>query len=117
MKKILALVMAFVILVSAAGCISININPAQPDDENVEQEINKGRARLVILTGDIGTAVSKKLREGCEKRHIPLIDNGDRERLSHAAGKEDRSCFAVTDEGFAAALVRLLAQETQEPQE
>ena len=79
----------------------------------VEQEISRGRARLVILTADIGKTVSKKLREGCEKRRVPLIENGDRARLSHAAGKEDRSCFAVTDEGFATELLKLFQQEIQ----
>ena len=73
----------------------------------VEQEVRQGRARLVILTGDIGPAVSKKIIEGCERYGIPMIGNGDRERLSHAAGKEDRSCFAVTDAGFAGALLKI----------
>lgn len=78
----------------------------------VEHEIISGRARLVILSEDIGQAIEKKITDGCANRNIRCIKAGGREALSHAVGKEDRSCLAVIDDGFAAALLKLLSPDS-----
>ena len=78
----------------------------------VEHEILSGRARLVILSEDMGQAIEKKITDCCRSRNVRFVKTGGREALSHAVGKEDRSCFAVTDDGFAAVLLKLLSPDS-----
>ncbi|MBR2121775.1 MAG: ribosomal L7Ae/L30e/S12e/Gadd45 family protein [Lachnospiraceae bacterium] len=77
-----------------------------------EQEIKNGRACLVIMSDDIGQAVAEKLRDCSNAKNVVCITTGDRDSLSHAVGRDGRSCLAVTDEGFAAALLKLLSQDS-----
>ena len=66
-----------------------------------EQAVAKGKARLVIIATD----ASANTRDGIEKiayhYEVPVIYYGTKETLGHAIGKEERSCVAVLDEGFA----------------
>lgn len=78
----------------------------------VEQEIKNGRACLVIMSDDIGPAVAEKLQDCSKAKNVECVTTGDRDSLSHAVGKDDRSCLAVTDEGFAAALLKLLSHNS-----
>ena len=63
MKKLLALLMAAVILVSAAGCIEINITPAS-DDADIQAEINEilggwTRAESPVITDEMNELLEK----------------------------------------------------------
>lgn len=72
------------------------------------EAIEHGTARLVILSADARGNTVREIRPKCEKRSIPLRFYGNKDDLGHAMGKELRSCVAVTDQGFADALLRLL---------
>lgn len=72
------------------------------------EAIQKGRARLVILSTDAGPNTLDEIRPKCEARGIPVRLYGNKDDLGHAMGKELRSCVAITDEGFAAQLLRLI---------
>ena len=77
MKKILALVMAFVILVSAAGCISININPAPSDDEDIENAIDAivggwSRAESPVITDEMRELLEKAVGDLLGAEYVPV---------------------------------------------
>ena len=76
-----------------------------------EKALTGGDAKLVLISSDakkntVGTFVSK-----CEFYHVPLRYYSTKEELGHALGKGERSCLAVTDEGFARSLLKLLDEE------
>lgn len=72
------------------------------------EAIQKGHARLVILSTDAGPNTVDEVRPKCESKGIPLRFYGNKDDLGHAMGKELRSCVAITDEGFATQLLRLI---------
>lgn len=78
------------------------------------EAITKGRAALVILSADAKENTVHEIRPKCEARGIPLRFYGNKEDLGHAMGKELRSCVAVTDPGFANALLKIIDAENQE---
>ena len=63
--------------------------------------IAKGRAKLVILAGDISAGSEKKIMKEIRKKGVPYIKDSTIDELSHIAGESGRSVFAVLDEGFA----------------
>ena len=71
-----------------------------------EKSVKSGMARLVILAGDASANTGKKFRNMCAYYPTPVMEISDKETLGRAIGKEQRSCMAVEDEGFAAALRR-----------
>ncbi len=72
-----------------------------------EKSVKARLARLVILAGDASANTRKKFRNMCACYPTPVMEISDKETLGKAIGKELRSCMAVEDEGFAAALRRL----------
>ena len=70
----------------------------------VEKSIDKNGAKLILFCEDSDTGTLKMLKEKADKKGIPCYAHGTMESLGHAIGKEDRSCVAVTDEGFANAI-------------
>ncbi len=66
-----------------------------------EQAVKRGKAYLVIIAEDASDNTEKKFRNMCEFYEVPYGRYGVKETLGHAIGKEERSCLAVTDEGFA----------------
>ena len=66
-----------------------------------EQAVKRGKAYLVIIAEDASDNTEKKFRNMCEFYEVPYGRYGIKETLGHAIGREERSCLAVTDEGFA----------------
>ncbi|WAA10754.1 YlxQ family RNA-binding protein [Fervidibacillus albus] len=77
-------------------------------EEFVIKEIQKGRAKLVVLTEDVSDQTLKKMKNKCSFYGVPLKQKGNRYALGAAIGKHARVCVAVTDEGFAKKLITLL---------
>ena len=76
MKKLLALLMAAVILVSAAGCIEVNITPAS-DDEDVQAEIDEilggwTRAESPVITDEMRELLKKALENLVGAEYTPV---------------------------------------------
>lgn len=72
------------------------------------EAIQKGWARLVILSADAQKNTVHEIQPKCEVKGIPIRYYGNKDDLGHAMGKELRSCVAVTDDGFARELMRLI---------
>lgn len=72
------------------------------------EAIQKGWARLVILSTDAQKNTVHEIQPKCEAKGIPIRYYGNKDDLGHAMGKELRSCTAVTDEGFARSIMRII---------
>ncbi|UOR12692.1 YlxQ family RNA-binding protein [Halobacillus amylolyticus] len=77
-------------------------------EEHIVKDIQRGRAKLVLVANDTGKQTMKKLTDKCSSYHIPCYVVDDRETLSQAMGKSGRVAIAVLDQGFAKKLQSLL---------
>ena len=78
--------------------------------------IAKGKAKLVILAGDISAGSEKKIMKEIRKKGVPYIKYSTVDELSHIAGESGRSVFAVLDEGFARS-IRAEIGKTEDPEQ
>lgn len=76
--------------------------------------IGKGKAKLVILAGDISAGSEKKIMKEIRKKGVPYIRFGTIDELSHIAGESGRSVFAVLDKGFAESILRELGESGEQ---
>ncbi|MBY7143630.1 ribosomal L7Ae/L30e/S12e/Gadd45 family protein [Virgibacillus sp. NKC19-3] len=77
-------------------------------EETIVKDIQKNKAKLVLLANDIGPQTYKKLTNKCKTYEIPLRVVDDRETMSNAIGKSQRVAIAILDAGFAAKIKSLL---------
>ena len=66
-----------------------------------EEAVKSGKAYLVIIAEDASDNTRKKYSNMCEFYEVPYEYYSVKDILGHAIGKEERSCLAVTDKGFA----------------
>lgn len=78
-------------------------------EEVIIRDIQKRRAKLVILARDIGRQTEKRLSDKCKTYGVPFLMADDADLLSHAIGKERRIAIAILDEGFAKKIQTLLS--------
>ncbi|MGN0304975.1 MAG: L7Ae/L30e/S12e/Gadd45 family ribosomal protein [Lachnospiraceae bacterium] len=76
-----------------------------------ETKIKQGDAKLVVVSEDASENTKKKFYNTCNFYRVPLFFYGTREELGHAMGKELRASLAITDEGFAKSLKKMLEEE------
>lgn len=76
-----------------------------------ETKVKRGEARLVIVGEDASANTKKMFENMCDFYHVPLFFYGTKEELGHAMGKEMRASLAITDEGFAEAIKKVLEEE------
>lgn len=69
--------------------------------------IRSGKAKLLILADDAGTATVKKYINKCTSYRVPFVRVTDRTELGIALGTAPRSAVAVLDDGFANRLKEL----------
>ncbi|MCM1123160.1 MAG: ribosomal L7Ae/L30e/S12e/Gadd45 family protein [Eubacterium sp.] len=66
-----------------------------------EEAVKSGKAYLVIIAEDASDNTRKKYSNMCEFYGVSYKYYSVKAILGHAIGKEERSCLAVTDKGFA----------------
>lgn len=71
-----------------------------------ERAVKSGKACLVVIAQDVSENTRKKFRNKCEFYEVPLREYFTKEELGHSLGKEFRASLAVTDEGFAQAILK-----------
>ena len=83
---------------------------------NCLAEIKNRKARLIIITRDVGEASRHRIIEKCGSGGIPYRIWGDAGELSRACGKADKGLFGVRDRGLAEALIKVIdgEEETEE---
>ena len=79
-----------------------------------EKSIKAKQARLVILAEDAQKNTVSTISNKCTFYNIPFGFYGSKETLGHAIGKEERSCVAVTDQGLADSIYKLLSSGKKE---
>ncbi|WP_124727542.1 YlxQ family RNA-binding protein [Staphylospora marina] len=79
-------------------------------EEAVLAAIRSGAAKLVWLSEDAAGNTKKRVTDKCNHYRVPLIQASDRHELGHAVGKSERVVVAVTDEGFARSLTKLVSE-------
>ncbi len=79
-----------------------------------EKAVKAGQARLVILAADAQKNTVSTISNKCSFYNVPLGFYGTKETLGHAIGKEERSCVAVTDQGLADSINKLLGSGKKE---
>ncbi|SDL72942.1 YlxQ family RNA-binding protein [Sediminibacillus halophilus] len=77
-------------------------------EEAIIRDIQKRKAKLVLLASDTGTQTRKKITDKCTYYQIPFFVVDDRETISQAIGKSGRVAIAILDSGFAAKMTSLL---------
>ncbi len=75
-----------------------------------EKAIDQGQAKLVLLAGDASGNTKKRFSDRCAARGIPCVEYADGASLGARIGKESRMTLAVTDAGFAEAILKKLSQ-------
>ncbi|MBO6138032.1 MAG: ribosomal L7Ae/L30e/S12e/Gadd45 family protein [Lachnospiraceae bacterium] len=74
---------------------------------STENSIKRHKAKVVIVAEDASDNTKKKFRDKCKFYKVPIFIYGTKNTLGHAMGKQDRSCAAVEDRGFAIKLETL----------
>ena len=72
------------------------------------EAVRKKAATLVIVANDASDNTKKMFANQCKHYQVPCYCGGLKEELGHAIGKEFRASIAVTDQGFADALLKQL---------
>jgi len=75
---------------------------------STDKAIKDGKARLVIAGRDASDNTKKAFRNSCAYYRIPYYEYATKEELGHGMGKELRAVLAITDEGFAGSIKKLL---------
>ncbi|MBQ8985969.1 MAG: ribosomal L7Ae/L30e/S12e/Gadd45 family protein [Lachnospiraceae bacterium] len=79
-----------------------------------EDAIKSRKAVLVILAEDAQKNTVHTITNKCTYYKIPFCFYGTKEALGHAIGKGERSCAAVTDQGLADGITKLLGSGKKE---
>ncbi|KIR01518.1 ribosomal protein L7Ae family protein [Lachnospiraceae bacterium TWA4] len=74
----------------------------------VEKAVKAGKAYLVLIANDASANTKKDIENMCSYYEVPWKFYGDKDSLGTAIGNEYRVCVALTDEGFAKAIEKLL---------
>ena len=73
-----------------------------------EKSVKSGKAFLVIVSEEASDNTRKMFTNMCTYYEVPICIFGNKEELGRAMGKEMRASLAVTDQGFAKAMVKKL---------
>ncbi len=71
----------------------------------VENAIKSGEAHFIIIAADASENTKHKFQNKCNFYEVPFVLCSTKENLGRMIGKDDRSCVAVTDIGFAKQLI------------
>lgn len=74
--------------------------------EQVIRAVRSGKGRLVIVAEDVSEASLKKLTDKCNFYDVEMIKLLQRDELSKCIGKDERTCVAINDKGFADTILK-----------
>lgn len=74
---------------------------------STEKAVKEHKAALVVVAEDASDNTKKSFSNMCAYYHVPIIVFADKETLGHAIGKQFRASVAVTQDGFAKAILKL----------
>jgi len=86
-----------------------------PGEDGALDAVKAGKAKLLLFASDISDNTKRKAENAAEGRNLSLVPLPfDRSELGDALGLASCSVAAVTDLGFADALMKLLAAQWPE---
>ncbi|MDD7403395.1 MAG: ribosomal L7Ae/L30e/S12e/Gadd45 family protein [Butyribacter sp.] len=71
-----------------------------------ENAVKSHQAQLVVIATDVSDNTRKKFHNMCEFHQVAIREYATKDDLGHSLGKEFRASLAVTDEGFAKAILK-----------
>ncbi len=86
--------LGFIGLARKAGCLEIG-------SEAAEFALSKGKAKLIILSGDAGRSTIGKFASICEAKSVPMVRASTKEKLGRILGRSQVAVAAVTEVHFA----------------
>ena len=75
----------------------------------VRKTVLAGKAFLVIFASDCGENTFGKLETLCAEKNTPVMIFSEKEKLGKALGKEGKAVVAVSDQGFAEAIKKIIS--------
>lgn len=75
---------------------------------STEKAVKEGKASLVLIASDASANTKKLFGDKCSYYGVPLREYADKKALGGALGQEERASLAVTDSGFAQAVLKIL---------
>lgn len=75
-------------------------------DQNALAALKTKKARLLVLAADTAASVTKDLLPLAQALNLPVVIWPDKISLGLLLGKSKRGAVAVTDQGFAEAILR-----------
>ena len=75
-----------------------------------EKAVKSGLARVVLVAGDASDNTKKMFTNMCVYYKVPVYIYSDKEMLGAAIGRQYRASLAITDEGFAKAMMKEIEQ-------
>lgn len=82
----------------------------QSGDFIVEKALKKGTVELLLMATDCAANNEKKYKQLTDVYKVPLYKVLTKEQLGSAIGKEIRVVIAVTDAGFAKAILKEIGE-------
>ncbi len=73
---------------------------------STEKAVKSGKAFLVVVSEEASDNTKKMFTNMCTYYKVPICYFGGKGELGHAMGKEMRASLAVTEEGFAKAVLK-----------
>ncbi len=65
------------------------------------EKIKFKKAKLIIISEDASSNTKEKFKRICEENNIGFVIFGDKDEISKAIGKPNKTVFAVLDSNFA----------------
>lgn len=75
---------------------------------STDKAIKEHKAKLVIAGCDASNNTKKAFSDSCKYYKVPYFEYSTKEELGHGMGKELRAVLAITDQGFANSIIKLL---------
>lgn len=77
---------------------------------STETAVKAGKAYLVIVSEEASDNTKKKFNNTCTYYKVPIHFYGRKEELGRCIGAEFRASLAVTDPGFAEAIIKKIEE-------
>lgn len=76
--------------------------------ESTIDMINKNKVKLIILAKDTAQRTKKNFEIKCKEKNVPLYIFGEKDSLSKAIGKNNKTVLGIKDKNLALAIKKIL---------
>ncbi len=72
------------------------------------EKIKFKKAKLLIIAEDTSQNTKDKINRACEENKIKLYEYGNKDEISYAIGKQNKTVVAILDNNFAKNIEKLI---------